>query len=221
MAYYEQPGRTVITDRDGKQILTVTYIGDQEAPAPNDVLGTQKSRSVTQDVAGQVRTTYQFELDDPLNPLRPAAGATIEYINSVRTVPMEAHPNFREPFLLIKDVKFIKDKLNEIQSENAFPDLSSTKDPARAASLFGYLAKGITSYYEPSLVIRKTYTAAAPPTARRIGKIASPGVPVPGAPQGANFLLLSVNARGLPGNYQVTEEYEMSGPGGWDTFLYG
>ena len=218
MPYYEQPGRTTTTDRDGKQILTVTYIGDQEAPPPDDVLGTQKSKSVTQDVAGQVRTTYQFELDDPLNPLRPAAGATVEYINTLRTVPIEAHPNFAERFLTAADKKKIKDA---VQVPDRSPDFEDATDRARAISLFGYLISGIESYYEPSLVIRKTYTAASPPAARRIGKIASPGVPVPGAPAGANFLLLSVTARGTPGNYQITEEYEMSGPGGWDTFLYG
>jgi hypothetical protein len=30
-----------------------------------------------------------------------------------------------------------------------------------------------------------------------------------------------VSARGSTGSYTVTEEYEMSGEGGWDTFLYG
>jgi hypothetical protein len=38
---------------------------------------------------------------------------------------------------------------------------------------------------------------------------------------GATFLLISISARGTSGAYTVTEEYEMSGQGGWDTFLYG
>jgi hypothetical protein len=71
------------------------------------------------------------------------------------------------------------------------------------------------------MVVRKTYQASSPPASGKIGKIASPGGAVPGAPSGATFLLINVSARGTGGAYTVTEEYEMSGEGGWDTFLYG
>ena len=218
MPYYEQPGSTRTVNRDGKTVLTVIYAGDQEAPDP--FLGPVLSRTVTKDVAGVIRTSYQIEVDDPDSPGQPASGATFEFIASTREVPIEAHPNFAEPFLLPKDIKFIKDKLNSIVSQNAMPDLSSTTDPARAASLFGYLARGIISYYEPSILVRKTYQATNPPTAARIGKITSPGIRVPGSSPGANFVLISVNSRGQTGSYSVTEEYLMSGAGGWDTFLY-
>lgn len=219
MPYYEQPGRTQIVNRDGKTVLTVTFAGDQEAPDP--FLGPVLSKTVTQDVAGVIRTAFQIEVDDPDNPSQPASGATFEFIAATREVPIEAHPNFAEPHLLPKDIKFIKDKLNSIVSQNALPDLSSTTTPARAASLFGYLARGIISYYEPSILVRKTYQATNPPTSARLGKIASPGIRVPGALPGANFVLTSVNSRGQAGSYSVTEEYLMSGAGGWDTFLYG
>lgn len=219
MAYYEQPGRTTAIDKDGKKVITVTYIGDEEAPNPG--LGVVRSRTATRDVAGQVRTTYQIEAPDPdQGPGNQDGNAVIEVVASVRTVPIEAHPNFAEPFLQPRDVKFIKDRLNTLVSNNDIIDFSSTRDAARAASLFGYLAKGITSYYEPSLVVRKTYNSAGIPPAREIGKIASPNVSIPGVPPGANFLLLDISVRGQPGNYTVTEQYEMSGPGGWDTFLY-
>lgn len=222
MPYYEQPGRTTTIDKDGKQIVTLTFIGTEEADRPT-ITGTVKNKQVSRDVAGQIRTQFQIELDAASTgePIQTDA-TTVEVVSSVRTVPIEAHPNFREPFLLPKDVKFIKDRLNEIVSENAMPDLSSTEDPARAASLFGYLAKGITSYYVPSLVVRKTYQASSPPSSTaQVGKIASPGVAVPGLTRGATFLLINVSARGTTGAYTVTEEYEMSGEGGWDAFLYG
>lgn len=218
MPYYEQPGRTTTTDRDGKQILTVTYVGSEEAPPPSDIIGTQRSKSVVRDVAGQVRTTYTFEVDDPDNPQRPSAGVTLEFVAAVRTVPIEAHPSFAEQFLTAEDKKKIKDAVN-------VPDRAPTFDDAtnrlRAIALYEYLVSGVTSYYEPSVIVRKTYTATTPPPARRLGKIASPGVAVPGAGPKTNFLLLSINSRGQPGNYQVTEEYEMSGSEGWDPFLYG
>lgn len=224
MPYYEQPGRTRTTDKDGKEIVTVTYIGDQQAPRPpsSDLSGTIKSKSVTTDVAGQVRTVYQIELDaaatsDPVQ----TEGITVEVVSAVRTVPIEAHPNFAEPYLQPRDVKFIKDKLNTLVSNNDIIDFTPTRDADRAASLFGYLAQGIESYYVPSLVVRKTYQASSPPSAGQVGKIANPGVSIPGVPKGANFLLINVSARGSTGTYTVTEEYEMSGEGGWDTFLYG
>ncbi|NDD54499.1 hypothetical protein EBZ39_11600 [bacterium] len=218
MPYYEQPGRTTTTDANGKQILTVTFVGDQEASPPDDVRGTQKSKSVVKDVAGQIRTTYTFEVDDPTNPSRPISGVTVEYVASVRTVPIEAHPNFKEPYLTPEDLKKIKDA---VQVPDRSPDFEDTSDKKRAISLYGYLIAGVTSYYEPALIVRKSYVAASPPPSKIIGKILDPGVPVPGRTPKTNFLLISINARGQPGNYQVTEEYEMSGPSGWDSYLYG
>lgn len=219
MPYYEQPGRTTIIDRDGKQLITVTYIGTEEAPKPPDISGTVRNKTVTRDVAGQTRTQYQIEPDPSADGA--ANEITVEIVSCVRTVPIEAHPNFAEPYLQPRDVKFIKDKLNTLVSNNDIIDFSPTRDAARAASLFGYLAQGIESYYVPSLVVRKTYQASSPPSTSQVGKIASPRVSIPGVPKGANFLLINVSARGSVGAYTVTEEYEMSGEGGWDTFLYG
>jgi hypothetical protein len=218
MPYYEQPGRTTTTDKDGKQILAVTFIGSEEAPEPSDISGTLRSKTVTKDVAGQVRTQYQYETDAGTGTGVGFQAVQVEVVSAVRTVPIEAHPNFKEPYLFPEDIKKIKDA---VQVPDRSPDFEDTNDRARSISLYGYLIAGITSYYEPSLVIRKTYQASSPPSAGKVGKIASPGVSVPGVPSGATFLLVNVSARGQSGAYTVTEEYEMSGEGGWDTFLYG
>lgn len=217
MPVYEQPGRTITTDKDGKQILTVTYVGTEEYGDPD--LGTIRSKSVTRDVAGVVRTTFQIELDPPSSgPGAPVDGVSVEVVATTRSVPIEAHPNFGEKYLSAEDKKKIKDA---VQVPDRSPDFEDTGDRARAISLYGYLLSGITSYYEPSLVVRKTYQASSPPPANRVGKIADPGVSVPGVPSGATFLLISISSRGSAGKYTVTMEYEMSGEGGWDTFLYG
>ena len=220
MSYVEIPPRIESVDQNGKRTTTINYIGTEEAPDPG--LGTLKNKSVTRDVAGQIRSSYTFESNSEAgDPNAETSGVAVEIVSSLRSVPIEAHPNFAEPFLQPRDVKFIKDKLNTIVSNNDIIDFSATRDAERAASLFGYLAKGITSYYEPSLIVRKTYQAASPPPAKSVGKIASPGVSVPGEPRGANFLLVNLSSRGSAGSFTVTEEYEMSGEGGWDTFLYG
>lgn len=229
MPYYEQPGRTTTIDKDGKQIVTVTFIGTEEAPQPTGLTGTVKSKSVTTDVAGQIRTVYQIEQDaGSIGDPTQAGAVAVEVVSAVRTVPIEAHPVYggegRGSFVTAEGKKIIRDAI--ATSGKKFSDIEeqirdSGSDVTRARSLYGYLLDGVTSYYVPSLVVRKTYQAASPPSAARVGKIANPGVSVPGVPRGATFLLINVSARGSTGSYTVTEEYEMSGEGGWDTFLYG
>jgi hypothetical protein len=234
MPYYEQPGRTTATDKDGIATITVVYIGTEEAPVPSDISGTVKSKSVTKSEAGQIRTQYQVELDQAsgggggggtASPF--SGGGAFEFVSAVRTVPIEAHPNFggsqisEGGFIEPEDIKLIKDTVQT--PGKTFDDISDqliSGDLGRCRSLYGYLACGVESYYVPSLVVRKTYQASSPPSAGKVGKIRSPGVPVSGAPDGATFLLVNVSARGAGGSYTVTEEYEMSGEGGWDTFLY-
>jgi hypothetical protein len=236
MAYYEQPGRTTSVDSNGKQTVTITYVGTEEAPLSSDISGTIRSRSVTKSEAGQIRTQYQIETDltasggagftgqgSALN-----AGISYEYVSAVRTVPIEAHPNFGGSqissggFIKPEDIKLIKDTVQT--PGKTFDDISDSlvsNDIGRCRSLYGYLAKGVESYYVPSMVVRKTYQASSPPSGKRVGKISSPGGAVPGTPKGATFLLINVSARGTTGAYTVTEEYEMSGEDGWDTYLYG
>ena len=226
MAYYEQPGRTTSTDKDGKQNTTISYIGTEEAPTPSGINGTVRSKSVTKSEAGQIRTQYQIELDSTSTTDTPTL-TTFEYVSSVRTVPIEAHPNFGGSqisaggFIKPEDIKLIKDTIQTPgKTFDDITDLLISNQTARCRSLYGYLAAGIESYYVPSIGVRKTYQATSPPTGGKIGKRAPPGGTVPGTPTGATFLLISVSARGTTGAYTVTEEYEMSGEGGWDTFLY-
>jgi hypothetical protein len=179
-------------------------------------------------VAGQVRTQYQYETDADTGAGTGFQPVQVEVVSAVRTVPIEAHPNFggegRGGFVTAAGKKIIRDAINV--PDKKFSDIEteirdSGSEVPRARSLYGYLLDGITSYYEPSLVIRKTYQASSPPSAGQVGKIANPGVSIAGVPKGATFLLVNVSARGQSGAYTVTEEYEMSGEGGWDTFLYG
>lgn len=217
MAYYEQPGRTTSVDSNGKTTLTITFIGTEEAPRPSGFSGAIKSKSVTKSEAGQIRTQYEIELDASSGGGENTS-TTYEFAASVRTVPIEAHPNFGEKYLSAEEKKIIKDA---IQVPDRSPTFDDFKDRNRAISLYGYLINGVESYYVPSIIVRKTYQASSPPSSsRKVGKIASPGVFVPGAVNGATFLLINVSARGSNGSYSVTEEYEMSGEGGWDTFLY-
>jgi len=232
MAYYEQPGRTTSVDKDGKKTTTITFVGTEEAPSPGTgISGTIKSKSVTKSEAGQIRTQFQVELDQasggPGTTSPFSGGGAFEFVSAVRTVPIEAHPNFGGSqissggFIKPEDIKLIKDTVQT--PGKTFDDISDqliSGQLGRCRSLYGYLACGVESYYVPSLVVRKTYQASSPPSTSKVGKIRSPGIAVAGAPQGANFLLINVSARGTGGSYTITEEYEMSGQDGWDTYLY-
>jgi len=230
MPYYEQPGRTSTIDKDGKQVLVITFVGDSEASAPSNVTGTLRSKTVTKDVAGQVRTQFQYETDSGSGSIAGFQSVQVEVVSAVRTMPIEQHPNFGGSqissggFIKPEGIKIVRDAAQT--SGKKFSDIEDSvretgSDVSKSRSLYGYLAAGTTSYYEPSLIIRKTYQASSPPPAGRVGKIANPGVSVAGVPKGATFLLVNVSARGASGAFTVTEEYEMSGEGGWDTFLYG
>jgi len=229
MAVYEQPGRTTSIDLNGKQTVTVTYIGTEEASKPSDITGTLKSKSVTKDVAGQVKTILQYDLDAfSTGGSTATTQVQVEVVSAVRTVPIETHPNFggsqisNGGFINSEDLKLIKDTV--MTPGKKFDDITgslTSGQTAKCRSLYGYLAAGIESYYVPSLVVRKTYQASSPPSAAKVGKITSPSVSIAGVPKGATFLLINISSRGQTGAYSVTEEYEMSGEGGWDTFLYG
>lgn len=227
MSYYEQPGRTTTRDKDGKTIVTVTYVGTEEAPQPTGLTGTIKNKSVTTDVAGQIKTQFQIETDAASSgdPVQTDA-VTFEIVSSVRTVPIEAHPEFYGNGygkLNASDIDLIKQTITNGRGEALFSDIEERiiGNNQAALKLWNYIKGGVQSYYEPSMVVRKTYQASSPPSSSaQVGTVASPGVAVPGQRRGSNFLLIGVSARGTAGNYTVTEEYEMSGPIVWDPFLY-
>lgn len=220
MPTFEQPGRTLVEDRSGKKTLTITFVGNEIATAPTIANSSLLSTTVVTAEAGTVRTSFQYD-QTQTGSVTSAGGNVvgIEFVGSLRTVPISAHPNFSEPHLNIDDHQKIKKGLET--SSEVSPTFDDTSDPARCVSLYGYLIKGIESYYEPAVIIRKTFFSSSLPSGDKLGKIKDPGVFYGAEPDNASYLLISVSARGQAGAYTITEEYELSGEGGWDTFLYG
>lgn len=230
MSYYEQPGRTTAIDDTGKQVTTITYIGNEEASVPTAISGTIKSKAVVKSEAGQIRTQYQIQQNSSGDGGGGggSGGYTIEIVSSVRTVPIETHPKFGGDQITYggniapAGIKLIKDTV--ATPGKTFDDISGQVveygPTGDCRKLYEFLSKGVESYYLPSLIIRKTYQSSGTAGAGTVGKITSPGVSISGMPTGATFLLINVSARGTSGAYTITEEYEMSGQGGWDTYLY-
>ena len=221
MAVYEQPGRTQSTDKSGKKTLTITYVGDSVASAPTISGATLLSQSVVSAEAGLINSSFQYDMTTASASTTGSGGAFsstgIEFVGSLRTVPIEAHPNFAEPHLYPEDIKKVKDA---VQVPDRTPTFDDTTDSARAVSLYGYLVSGVESYYVPSIILRKTYNSSSIPSGNKLGKIADPGVYYSAKPTDATWLLINLSARGQSGSYVITEEYELSGEGGWDTYLY-
>lgn len=221
MPVYEQPGRTQVEDSSGKKTLTVTYVGDAIATAPGISNASLAGRTVVTAEAGTVRTTFQYDLT--------AAGSVtttggdivgIEFMASLRTVPLQAHPRYKD--LTAEEQKEVKDFVqNPIDGSKALPSSWSTfAGVAEMAELATKLLEGQESFYEPSVTLRKTYYSGSLPSGDKLGKIKSPGVYYPAEPQDADWLLISLSARGYSGAYTITEEYQLSGEGGWDPDLY-
>lgn len=225
MPTYEQPNRTTVTDKDGKQKITIKYTGDAVASQPTVSNAALSSKTVVSSVASLIETQYEFETvtsdgggsnNDPAN----YNSNGVEVAGSLRTVPIQAHPRYAT--LTAEEQKAVKDFVeNPIDGSKAFPaSWSSYTGVTTMTELATKLLSGVESYYEPSVIVRKTFFSSGLPTGTKLGKIKSPGVHYAAAPTGANWLLINQSARGVPGNYTVTEEYELSGQGGWDSALY-
>lgn len=221
MPVYEQPGRTLSEDRSGKKALTITYVGDSVASAPSISNASLASLTVVTAEAGTVRTTFQYDLTAAGSVTSTGGNIVgIEFVGSLRTVPLQAHPRYAD--LTAEEQKEVKDFVqNPISGSKALPAAwASFAGVTEMSELATKLLEGQESYYEPSVILRKTFFSASLPSGDKLGKIKSPGIYYGAAPTDADWLLVSVSARGQSGAYTVTEEYELSGEGGWDADLY-
>lgn len=88
--------------------------------------------------------------------------------------------------------------------------------------LIGKINKGFVSYLVPNQIFRVSYTQNVKPSASLLnytGYIKAPD-DAPAVGDGRNWLLIGVNYTSESGVYSITEEYQLSGKGGWDTSIY-
>lgn len=93
-----------------------------------------------------------------------------------------------------------------------------------AKTYFQKKLKGIDSFYLPLHTWRRTFCQGDLPTyTDLVGYIViPPSFPYapPAAPPGQNYLFSGISWRQQGGVVSVTEDYQLSGPGGWDVDLY-
>jgi hypothetical protein len=92
-----------------------------------------------------------------------------------------------------------------------------------ALTLYNKKRRGIESYLKPGGIYKKTYVSNSYPAASlmtRVGKISTPGEPAPTSPSGQNYLCIGISWAKQAGVVTIMEEYQLSGPGGWDPEIY-
>tara|TARA_R110000782_G_scaffold7120_2_gene24156 strand:- start:3461 stop:4174 length:714 start_codon:yes stop_codon:yes gene_type:complete len=163
----------------------------------------------------RITTIYKGVLAD-----NPEELAQHDFSRTVSQEPIETHPLFAlprdNPPVTPKEINII-----ELALQNAADPVSPLG--AKACLLYEKKRKGIDSYLRSGSVYRKSYVSADIPSAgdlEGVGKIKAPGTPAPEAPNDQEYLFVGLSWNKTAGVVTITEEYQLSGIGGWDPDLY-
>jgi len=186
---------------------------------------TQENGKIT-----SVTTTYHGVLanNSDLNDL-----AQIEYARVLSEAPIETHPRYAFPLDNPPITPFDIDAI-ELALQNCTglpsliqngPDAGNNAPPTLLCQeLFKKKRKGIESYYKLGSTYRVSYCSSDPPDASLINKIGkqftSLPSPAPTPPENQAYLLMGVSWSRRSGVVNITEDYQLSGVGGWDPDLY-
>jgi hypothetical protein len=150
----------------------------------------------------------------------PEELAQHDYGRTTTEAPIETHPKFAVPYdappVTPTDLATIELAL---QNATAPPTTLSTI----ATLLYNKKRRGIESFLKPGGIYKKTYVSDSYPGAslmNQVGKIATPASPAPTAPDGQNYLCIGISWSKQAGVVTIMEDYQLSGPGGWDPDLY-
>ena len=167
---------------------------------------------------------------------------TVEIVASTREEPISVFKGSGEfdfVSLTAQEVKDARDAADGINTsgENVGSDTAVTALPTnKQKNLARYYQKGLEYFLSPSITVRLSGRTNAVDT-RNVGKAyASSALPVPSdmrpimpSVAGSNYewMLTSITSRSVPPStqraflyFEVTEEYLLSGPAGWDLNLY-
>ena len=150
----------------------------------------------------------------------PEELAQHEFNRTTTDAPVETHPRFAlprdNPPVTPQNIAAIEIALQNNQ------DLAAGQG-APAELLFALKRRGIESFLKPGSAYKKTYISTSIPSGaviNDIGKIKTPATPAPSSPPGQNYLYVGCTWTKQAGVVTIHEEYQLSGPGGWDPNLY-
>jgi hypothetical protein len=187
-------------------------------------IGHDRARVICKYIGGT--SEEEFTFDDDSGDYRT------ELSISTSEEPIETHYRYREltPADRINIAHLKAGRMKPTENENEY--LLKTDSPngkkftftdEKAAELAGKIAKGIVSYLACNQTYRIQYTSShklSSGVLNSVGKIATPK----GAPsinESRSWLFIGASANEQGDSYNITLEYRLSGPGGWDENIYG
>lgn len=143
-----------------------------------------------------------------------------DFSRTLVEAPIETHPIFALPR---DNPPVTPQKLAEIELslQNCTDPNPDWDKPTRL--LWEKKRRGIETYLKPGGIYRVSYCSNSipdPELLERAGKIFSPPNPCPSPPSGQNYLCMGISWVKEAGVVRITEEYQLSGQGGWDPDLY-
>jgi hypothetical protein len=162
----------------------------------------------------------------------PQELAQYEYSKTLLEAPIETFPRYALPRDSPPLTKFDIDAVElALQNCTGLPPLISTgpdSPPAAPSDIckeyYEKKRRGIDSYYRLGATFKKTYVSNNVPGSslfNNIGKqFSSLPSPAPSPPSGQSYLMMAANWTRQAGVVTITEEYQLSGEGGWDPQLY-
>lgn len=158
------------------------------------------------EITASFRGVFGNEGDPGPNP-NPLPDSTEEIITGTGEAPIETHPNF---------VSTLGGTADAPLNDAVFDD---------DGKFVGFAATSIYAGYETYLVPSTTYRRSTPSRTRPssvgpVGRLDTQP-PISHDVPGGNWLFTCRSFRRDGGVYDVTEEWLLSGPGGWDSDIYG
>ena len=144
-----------------------------------------------------------------------------EFNCTVSSEPIETHPRFAQPQATPPVTTVQLAAINKAIENNVAPDRSIVPVDSAADTLYIKKVRGIDSYLRAGGTYRVSYVDTGIPGGYDdVGHIASPPGNAPYM-NGANYLFVGLSWRKTGGVVSIQKDYQLSGPGQWDGYLYG
>ena len=177
------------------------------------------SWNVTSGQGGFTRLTETFQGQSATRTLQQNA------TNSTSEEPIETNKNFIVSTDLAETiVNFAGGALTEGNSVNATTG-GAVFDEEKRFLYFNKNAKGnlfgVTSYLNPNLTYRRSFTTTTTPSLTAVGRIVTPSGDFPATVPSGTWLCTGIQYVQRGKTFEVSHDFRSSDQRGWNTYIYG
>lgn len=211
--------KTLDSRRQGVTSTTIEELGASDVMAISIPGADSKVRNVRRSISeGRAVLTFD-KIDDNVGDSYTVSGTASQE-------PLATHPFFQTnaKWAVTDDEWKTWDKWQKEGTDISKENLTSFSEGFQ--KFITLYLKGFTDYLQPRVTVRIVNAQSEEPDLEELGKISTPNL-APILPNGGNWLLSGVDAEkdlsvdeSQPG-WTVTMEYMSSGPGGWNSDIYG